>query len=84
MTLKLNGNRLTGTATVGGDKRQVENAVIRGDQLEFTITYAESRIMLEFKGKMKPEGKITGHVRQVKIRDGQKLGPFPWKSSRKR
>ena len=84
MTLNLNGNRLTGTATVGGGKRQVENAVIRGDQLEFTITYSESRIMLEFKGKMKPDGKITGHVRQVKIRDGQKLGPFPWKSSRKR
>jgi len=83
VVLTLRDSRLTGTASTRGVKRPIENAVITGVQLEFTVSVPDFGMMLEFKGKIN-RGNIIGTMTQFRLRAGEKLGPLPWKALRAR
>ena len=79
--LTLKDDQLTGIASTRGGKVPIENAIINGDQLKFSVSVAQWGITLDFEGKVSQD-KVVGTMSGSVAAQGFKFGPFPWNAVR--
>lgn len=72
LVLKLEGDRLTGHVLADGRQREIQDAVVRGDQLSFSID--AGRITLEFAATVKEEA-LDGTIKVSVFGQGRE---YPW------